>query len=114
MVHVIVATSSPGSIKAIQDNLKVVCAEFFTLSWAAVIYWKKCWPRNYKYLQEFTNSLIPVFHLYATIHLYLVYFEYILVYRYSDLLPTNTNKHLFSHFQLFIIFGQVFDEQTWR
>jgi hypothetical protein len=30
------------------------------------------------------------------------------------LLPTNTNtnEHLFSHFQLFVILGQVFDEQT--
>jgi hypothetical protein len=26
-----------------------------------------CWPRNYEYLQEFTNSLIPFFHWYATI-----------------------------------------------
>ena len=24
----------------------------------------------------------------------------------------NTNKYLFSHFRLFVIFGQVFDEQT--
>jgi len=53
---------------------------------------------DYEYLQEFTNSLIPVFHRYATIHLYSVYFEYLLVYRYSDLLPMNTNKYLFGHF----------------
>jgi ABC-type sugar transport system permease subunit len=26
----------------------------------------RCWPRNYKYLWEFTNSFIPVFHWYAT------------------------------------------------
>ncbi len=28
----------------------------------------QCGPRNYKYLWEFTNSLISVFHWYATIH----------------------------------------------
>ncbi len=27
----------------------------------------QCWLRNYEYLQEFTNSLIPFFHWYATI-----------------------------------------------
>jgi hypothetical protein len=107
-----VATCSPRSIKATQDNLKVVCAELLTLSCDSFYLLKEVLTENYEYLQEFTNSLIPVFHLYATICLYLVYFEYLLVYRYSDLLPTNTNKHLFSHFQLFIIFGQVFDEQT--
>ncbi len=26
-----------------------------------------CWPRNYEYLWEFTNSLIPFFHRYGTI-----------------------------------------------
>jgi hypothetical protein len=40
----------------------------------------------------------------------LVYFEYLLVYQYSDTLPTNKNEHLFGHFRLFIMFGQVFDE----
>jgi hypothetical protein len=30
--------------------------------------------------------------LHTTIHLYLVYIENLLVYRYSDLLPTNTNE----------------------
>ncbi len=34
---------------------------------------------NYKYLWEYTNSLIPVFHWYVTNHLYLVYFKYLLV-----------------------------------
>ncbi len=43
-----------------------------------------CWPRNYIYLREFTNSSIPVFHRNAPIHLYSVNFEYLLVYRYSD------------------------------
>ncbi len=52
----------------------------------------RCWLRNYEYLWQFTNSCIPVCHWYATIHFYLVYFEYLLVYRYSDSLPTNTNK----------------------
>jgi hypothetical protein len=47
---------------------------------------------NYKYLQEFTNSLIPVFHWYVTICLYSVYFEYLLVYQYLDSLPMNTNE----------------------
>ncbi len=42
--------------------------------------------------ENLQNTLIPVFHQYATIHLYSVYFEYLLVYRYSDLLPTNTNE----------------------
>jgi hypothetical protein len=60
------------------------------------------------------ENLQIVFHLYATIHLYSVYFEYLLVCRYSDLLPTNTNEHLFGHLRLFVIFGQVFDEQTLR
>ncbi len=62
--------------------------------------------------QEFTNSLIPVFHGYDTICLYSVYFEYLMVYRYLDLYPMNSNEHLFGHFQLFAIFGQVFDELT--
>jgi hypothetical protein len=35
-------------------------------------------------LQEFTNSLIPVCHRYATIFFYLVYFKYLLIYQYSD------------------------------
>ncbi len=26
----------------------------------------RCWPRNYEYLREFTNSLIPFFHRYCT------------------------------------------------
>jgi hypothetical protein len=66
-----------------------------------------CWLRN---LREFTNRLIPVFHRYATICLYSVYFKYLLVYQYSDSLPTNTNKELFGHFRLFIIIGHVFDK----
>jgi hypothetical protein len=32
------------------------------------------------------------FYQYATIRLYSVYFKYLLVYRYLDLLPTNMNK----------------------
>ena len=55
--------------------------------------------KNYEYLREFTNSLITIFHQYATIRSYSVYFEYLLVYRYSDSLPTNTNKQLFGHFR---------------
>jgi hypothetical protein len=43
-------------------------------------------------LRIFTNGLIPVFHRSATIRLYSVYFKYLLVYRYSDLLPSNTNE----------------------
>jgi hypothetical protein len=54
--------------------------------------------------QFFTDMLL--------IHLYLVYFKYLLVYRYSDSFPMNTNEHLFGHFQLFIIFAQVFNERT--
>jgi hypothetical protein len=49
-----------------------------------------CWLRNYEYLWEFTNSLIPVCHRYATIHFYSVFFKYLLVYQYLDSLPTNT------------------------
>jgi hypothetical protein len=63
-------------------------------------------------LSELTNSLIPVLHRYGTICLYLVYFKYLLVYQCLNLLPTNTNKHLFGHFRLFVIISQVFDEQT--
>ncbi len=43
-------------------------------------------------LREFTNSSIKVFHWYASIRLYSVYFEYVLVYQYSDSLLTNTNE----------------------
>ncbi len=63
--------------------------------------------------QEITNIYenlqIPVFHRYATIRLYSGYFEYLLVYLYLNLLAMNTNEHLFGHFGLFIVFGQVFD-----
>ncbi len=55
----------------------------------------------YENLREFTNSLIPVFTdmlLFVTIRLYSVYFKYLLVYRYSDSLTTNTNEELFSYF----------------
>jgi hypothetical protein len=48
--------------------------------------------------EKFTNNLFPVFHRYATINLYLVYFVYQMAHQYSDSLPTNTNKHLFGHF----------------
>jgi hypothetical protein len=58
----------------------------FTNKYSKIRYW----PRNYKYLREFTNSPIPVFQQNATIHLYLVYFKYLLVYQYLDSLPTNT------------------------
>ncbi len=36
------------------------------------------------------------------------------VYRYSDSLPMNINEVLFGYFQLFIIFGQLFDVQYRR
>jgi hypothetical protein len=41
----------------------------------------------------------------------LVQFDYLLVYRYSDSLPTNTNEELLSNIRLFVLFGQLFDER---
>ncbi len=65
-------------------------------------------------LQIFTRiykQFDPSFSLNVTIHLYSVYFEYLLVDRYSNSLSTNTNEELFGYFRLFVIFGQLFDER---
>ena len=40
--------------------------------------------------------------------------KYLLVYRYSDLMPMNTNEELFGYIWLFVIFDHQFDEQIQR
>jgi hypothetical protein len=41
----------------------------------------------------------------------ITYENYLMVYRYSDLLPTNTNEELLRYIPLFVIFGQLSDER---
>ncbi len=98
----------------IEDRLKSWLIKLFALDIYVLLkvfnkIWHKFWSfcmdkKGMKWNQEVKNK-----H-----RRYSVYFEYLLVYRYSDLLPTNTNEELFGYFWLFVIFSQLFDEQYRR
>jgi hypothetical protein len=53
--------------------------------------------------QFFTDKLIFIY-IWSNLNIYWLF-------RYSDLLPPNTREELFSYIQLFVIFGQLLNEQ---
>jgi len=65
----------------------------------------------YENLQIVRTHFFPDMLLFINIRYNL---NILFVYRYSDSLPMNINEELFGYFQLFIIFGQLFDEQYRR